>query len=195
MYRGKLNDRRGTAFAHLYNALMVISNLVAYHNRCEPHRAHPPIPILAATDVALGIDRGLPYTALADDYSDSDDEEEGDDGMDVDRPPALEMEVVECEQPSRKRRRLQPQPPLPDQRAQRVDFGLYEYKWDEGEGTGYAASDFRRQQGVWVWHPAFQGWMTAVVTHIRRDEGGVNVRVLDTDEVFCMQPGLLRPRA
>ena len=136
-YRGKLNSKQRTGFNHLHNALLVIANLCAYHNRCEPHRLHAPIPELVPTVEA------------------SDSDEEKSDGDDNEFPAqtaagADAMDVDEEEQPSRKRRRQQDE--AADPHVLRVDYGLHEYKWQEDCGTGYTADQFKRRQPVWMWH-------------------------------------------
>ena len=44
-YRGKISRGGQFGFEHIHNAISVIANLCAYHNRREPHRVHPPVAV------------------------------------------------------------------------------------------------------------------------------------------------------
>ena len=195
-YRGKLNNKERSGFHHLHNSLLVISNLCAYHNRCEPHRVHPPIPQL--TPIAML----NPAVREAEVASEEDDSEVDESGQPVAANNAGEGEGEgegeEEKAPPAKRRRRQSTAlaadvdATVDRNSTRVDYGQYEYKW-EGDSTGYRGDQFKQKQKVWMWHPVASDWFTAVVTY-SRPAGGVNIRVLDTHEHMAVAASTLRPR-
>ena len=151
-YRGKLNCKEDTGVAHLHNALAVIANLCAYHNRCEPHRGHPVVPQLESSS----------------DESESEDEKAN--GMEIDTAPLVVRQPSETvargdsdeeekeevkQQPCRRRKRRRGQLAVDveeqadgDPHDSRSDYGQYEYQWQVEAGTGYSAEQFRRQQPV-----------------------------------------------
>ena len=215
-YRGKLNCNQRTGLTHLHNALAVIVNLCAYHNRCEQHRVHPPIPQL--TDTALLSHRARAMESESDSESESEygsesDGEVGDANAMEDGGARGARSVLvargrgvsvssggEEAEPPRKRARRQPvaSPPLAthttdDPHRSRADYGQYNYVWEEGAGTGYNDEQFKRQQPVWMWSWVMSDWVAAVVTQQRKG-GGVYVRMLYSDEREGVAAGVLRPR-
>ena len=182
-YRGRLNCDTNTGCAHILNALAVITNICAYHNRCEPHRRHPDIP-LSDSDETESESESEEDVKMADTTSTS---------------PATvsSHNEEEKEQPARKRQRRQQQNSdrqEADSNSSRLDYGQYDYKWQEEIGTGYRAEQFKRQQPVWVWNLTAADWFAAVVTH-KRPDGGINVRYVVNDHREGVSAGLLRPRA
>ena len=215
-YRGKLSCKHGSGYNHLCNALSVIMNLCAYHNLCEQHRVHPPIPQL--TDTTLLSRRAATLESDSDSDSDSDsvlgNGEVGDESAEAVDISGMQRAAAavrrrnegagdaeaEADQPARKRPRAQRVPGeflasggRNDPHSSRADYGQYEYKWEEESGTGYGDEQFKRQQPVWMWSLVMSDWVAAVVTHRRRG-GGVNVRMQYSDEREGVAAGVLRPR-
>jgi len=181
-YRGKLSNDQSAGLEHLTNALSVIANLCAYHNRLEPHRSHPPIQHMVPAslrDTSVGESPAAHAAALV-----------------VNLAAAVSASEEEKAQPARKRQRRRP--PVAeeadvDPQRRRPDYGQYEYKWQEDIGTGYSAEQFKRQKPVWVWDGQLETWLGAVVTYIPQS-GGVNVRALASGERWAVPAQMVRPR-
>ncbi len=187
-------------FEHIHNAISVIANLCAYHNRLEPHRVHPPV---AVFDRALAAAEG--HGDWMDEESMSEDDVTAAASLDHSASQQDDSSLYETAdeqsvqlpgEPAAKRQRRQrvaSDSPAVDAHAHRRDYGQYEYKWDEDMGTGYEASQFKRGQRVWLWYPTISAWLAAVVTHVRRD-GGLNVDLDVSHEKLAVSATYVRPR-